>query len=128
MAWQRGQAYGQDLRDRVLAAPGSIAQVAARFGVSASYVSRARARRRGLGLDTPGAQRNHVPLKLAGLEPALVAHVVGHNHATIDELRAWAAAQHGVAVSHGAMHKVLARLGLTLKKRRSPRPSAPAPM
>ena len=128
MAWQRGQAYGQDLRERVLAAPGSMAQVAARLEVSASYVSRARLRQRRLGLDTPGAQRNHVPLKLAGLEPALVAHVAAHTHATIDELRAWAVAAHGVAVSHGAMHKVLVRLGLMLKKRHSLPPSAAAPM
>lgn len=127
MTWHRGQAYGQDLRDRVLAAPGSIAQIAARFGVSPSYVSRARSRRRRLGLDTPGQQRCHVRLKLAGLEQALAAQVAARNHATIDELRAWATAQHGVTVSHGAMHKVLARLGLKLKKRRSLRPSARVP-
>ena len=28
MAWRRGQAYGQDLRDRVLATSGSILEVA----------------------------------------------------------------------------------------------------
>lgn len=127
MAWHRGQAYGQDLRDRVLGAPGSIAQIAARFGVSPSYVSRARARRRQLGVDTPGEQRCHVRLKLAGLEQALAAQVAACNHAKIDDLRAWAAAEHGVTVSHGAMHKVLARLGLRLKKRRSWRPSARVP-
>jgi hypothetical protein len=43
MSWRRGQAYGQDLRDRVLAAAGEpIRMVAARFGVSASYVSKVR--------------------------------------------------------------------------------------
>lgn len=42
MAWQRGQAYGQDLRDRVLAAEGSIREVAQRFAVSDSYVARVR--------------------------------------------------------------------------------------
>lgn len=31
MTRRRGQAYGQDLRDRVLGASGSIAEVAARF-------------------------------------------------------------------------------------------------
>ncbi len=49
MSWRRGQAYGQDLRDRVLAAEGEpIRVVAARFGVSASYVSKVRTRLRSL--------------------------------------------------------------------------------
>ena len=34
MVWDIGQAYGQDLRSRVLNAKGSIREVAARFGVS----------------------------------------------------------------------------------------------
>lgn len=34
MGHRRGQAYSQDLRDRVLVAPGSAAVVGARFGVS----------------------------------------------------------------------------------------------
>ena len=38
MSWRRGQAYGQDLRDRVLAVAGDpIRVVAARFGVSPSW-------------------------------------------------------------------------------------------
>ena len=44
MAWHRGQAYGQDLRERVLAASGTNAEVAMRFDVSPSYVSRVRSR------------------------------------------------------------------------------------
>ena len=46
MVGHPGQAYGQDLRDRVLNAKGSIREVALRFGVSESYVDRARSRRR----------------------------------------------------------------------------------
>ena len=45
MAWQPGQAYSDDLRQRVLAAAGSSRLVAARFGVSVSYVINARQRR-----------------------------------------------------------------------------------
>ena len=45
MSWQRGRAYAQDLRDRVLAASGRLRKVAERLGVSPSYVSRARMRR-----------------------------------------------------------------------------------
>lgn len=44
MGRRQRQAYGQDLRDRVLAADGSIGEVARRFAVSASDVARARAR------------------------------------------------------------------------------------
>ena len=127
MAWQRGQAYGQDLRDRVLAASGSISQVAARFGVSESYVSRARSRRRRLGLDTPGEQRNHGRPKLAGLEEALRAYVAAHNDVTVERLCAWARTEHRIAVSHGAVSVMLARLGLSRKKRRSPPANRAAP-
>lgn len=31
MGWRRGQAYGQVLRDRVMAASGSLREVATRF-------------------------------------------------------------------------------------------------
>ena len=76
MAWQRGRAYAQDLRDRVLAAPGRLRKVAERFGgVSPSYVSRARTRRSRLGQVSPGSQCNHVPLRLAKTKDSLLAQV-----------------------------------------------------
>lgn len=117
MAWHQGQAYGQDLRDRVLNANGSIAEVARRFKVSKSYVARARSRRRRLGDDTPGAQHNHVPLKLSGLEAVLAARIYARNDQTLKQLCQWLHAEHGVAVSVTALWKTLARLGLSLKKR-----------
>ncbi|SFU68332.1 hypothetical protein SAMN04487955_10651 [Halomonas korlensis] len=73
MRWRCGQAYGQDLRDRVMAAEGLLHEVATRYGVSVSYVARVRARqRRGV---TAGAQCNHVPLRLQGQESALAGQV-----------------------------------------------------
>ena len=45
MSWRKGQAYAQDLCDLVLTTPGVLREVAQRFGVSQSYVCRARARR-----------------------------------------------------------------------------------
>lgn len=123
MTWHQGQAYGQDLRDRVLSASGSIAEVATRFQVSTSYVARARMRRRRFGDDTPGAQRNHVPLKLSGLEQALTARVQAINDQTLDQLRQWLHAEHDVQVSVPTLWKTLARLGLSLKKRHSMPPS-----
>ena len=117
MAWRRGRAYGQDLRERVLAAADlSLRAAAARFAVSPSYVSKVRARLRDAGEATPGPQRNHVPPRLAPLAGALRARVAAGADATLAELRAWALAEHGVRVSQPVMWKTLARLGLTLKK------------
>ena len=86
MAWHRGQAYGQDLRDRVLSAEGTIDAVAGCFAVSPSYVARARARQRRLGQVCAGAQCNHVPLRLAGLHSQLLAQVQAASDQTLAQL------------------------------------------
>lgn len=117
MAWRRGQAYGQDLRDRVLACPDmTLVEVATRFGVSPSYVSKVRARLRELGDARPGAQRNHVPLRLTPFVDALRARIKAVPDAKLDEMRSWLQDTHDVSVSYAVMWKVVARLGLTLKK------------
>jgi len=111
MAWRRGQAYGQDLRDRVLAWPDlTLVQVATRFGVSPSYVSKVRARLRDLGDATPGPQHNHVPLRLAPLTSALRAEIAARPDV---KLRSWLDSAHGVRVSHPVLWKLVARRGLT---------------
>ena len=116
MAWRSGRALGQDLRDRVLADAGRPArEVAARFGVGASYVVKARQRLRDQGDAAAGPQRNRVAPRLAGHEEAIRAELARRPSATCDELRAWAAAR-GVAVSRTAVWRTLARLGLTRKK------------
>ena len=117
MAWHRGQAYGQDLRDRVLAAEGTIHEVAERFAVSDSYVVRARSRQRRLGKVCAGVQCNHVPLRLAGLQQALAAEVAANVDQTLAQLCDWVRREHGVRVGLTTMWKTLARLGLSLKKR-----------
>ena len=98
MSWRRGQAYGQDLRDRVLAVPGLLREVAERFGVSQAYVSRARARRSRLEQACPGAQCNHVPLRLATLKEPLLAQVALAPEQTLRQLCQWVKAEHGLAV------------------------------
>jgi len=123
MTWHLGQAYGQDLRDRVLNANGSIREVAARFGVSKSYVARARSRRRHKGEDAPGMQCNHVPLKLSGLEQALANQVATVNDWTLQQLCEWVHAEHGLRIGVSTMWETLARLGLSLKKNHSMPPS-----
>lgn len=117
MSWRKGQAYGQDLRDRVLAAPGMLREVAQRFGVSQAYVCRVRARRERLGQTSPGAQCNHMPLRLGALESALRAQVAAAPAQTLRELCHWVRTEHGIEVGTTTMCKTLRRLfGLTLKK------------
>lgn len=117
MVWQRGQAYGQDLRERVLAAEGSIHEVARRFAVSDSYVARVRSKRRRLGQDTPGAQCGHVLPRLAGLELALGAQVQAQPDQTLAQLCGWVQREHSVRVGITTMWKTLSKLGLSFKKR-----------
>ena len=128
MAWHRGQAYGQDLRDRVLAAAGSAAEVAERFGVSPSYVTKARLRLRRLGDAAPGAQRCHVPRTLTRAhERALAARLARSNDQTLAQWCTWLEHEHGLVVSRTTVCKTLARLGLTVKKRHSMRLSKNGP-
>ena len=118
MSWRKGQAYGQDLRDRVLQATGRLCDVALRFDVRPSYVLRARARREQLGQTSPGVQRNHVPLRLGTLKAQVLAQVASAPQQTLVQLCEWAYATHGVVVKPSTMHKSLARFGLTFKKKR----------
>jgi transposase len=104
------------LRDRVLEAEGGPREVARRFGVSSSYVTKARQRRDRLGDVRPGAQRGHVAAKLAGHEDALRAEVACRPDATLAELCAWARQALGVTVSVSGLSVRLRRLRLTLKK------------
>ena len=117
MSWQRGRAYAQDLRDRVLASPGLLREVAERFGVSQAYVSRVRSRHARLGQTSAGAQCNHVPLRLAALSEPLLAQVAKAPEQTLAQLCQWVQAEHGVQVCAATMGKTLKRLGLTRKKR-----------
>jgi transposase len=123
MAWRSGQAYSDDLRGRVLGAEGSARAVAARFGVSVSYVVKARQRRDQHGELSARPQASRTPRRLAGLHEAIAAHVRAHDEATLDELRSWLREAHGLSVSMGLMWNTLARLGLTLKKSRSGPPN-----
>lgn len=128
MAWRRGQAYSQDVRDRVLAADGEpVRVVAERLSVSPSYVVKVRARLRETGERGARPQRNQLPLRLAPMLSALCTRRQVASDATLAELRVWAEAEHGIRVSHQVMWKVLARLGLTRKKSGSGRPSRTAP-
>lgn len=101
MGWRIGQAYSGDLRGLVLDAEGSARAAAARFGVSVSYVVKARRRREHDGERSARPQRSHTPRLLAGRHDAIAIDVQGHDEATLDELRAWVRETHGMSVSMG---------------------------
>lgn len=129
--WRTGQAYSQDLRERVLRAidqGGKAKQVAELFKVSVSYIYKALTRRAVSGETTARPQRSRQDFKLAALHTAIVAEVRHRPDATLDELRQWLRETHGALVSLGTMHNTLARLGLTLKKSRAGRRSRTGPI
>lgn len=130
MSWRRGQAYSQDLRDRVLAAVDGgmpVYRAAPLFKVSVSYIYKARQRRALSGEASARAQRCRLGWALAAYHEAIRAEVAARPDATLDELRAWLLEAHGVSASQGGMWNTLDRLGLTLKKRRATLRSRTAP-
>jgi transposase len=130
MAWKSGQSYSADLRSRVLAAvDGGVPArtVAERFRVSVSYIYKALGRRKATGETEARSQRNHQELKLAAHHDAIRTEVAQRPDVTLNELRAWLQATHGVSASLGLMHRTLARLELTLKKSPSGRRSRTGP-
>jgi len=127
MTWRSGQAYSQDLRERVLASVDGglrVREVAPLFRVSVSYIYKALERRAATGATAPaargGAQRK---LVLSGHEAALLTHLRTKPDATLSELRRWLFETRGIGISVGALWKGLDRLGWTLKKSHSTRRS-----
>ena len=88
----------------------------ARFGVSRSYVIKARQRRDRDGDASAGLQRSHTPAKLAGHDAAICERVQSIPDATLAELVERARAELGISVSIKPMWTMLRRLNLTLKK------------
>ena len=131
MAWRRGLAYSQDLRERVLAAVDggrAVREVAPLFRVSISYIYKALERRAATGEAAPRRGGGSRPPKLAGHEAALLAHVRSKPDATLAEMRCWLLETRGVSLSNACLWNGLERLGWTLKKSHSARRSRTAPM
>ena len=118
MSLKRGEEYSQDLRDRVLDASGTIRQVADRFGVSPSYVSKVGARLRSTGQRTTkprGGQRRAI---LANREDLLRGRIAEVPDVTLAELQTWLRETHGIKICMGALWNGLRRMGLSFKKKR----------
>jgi len=119
MAWRQGLPYGQDLRDRVLAARDagqSVRAVAERFSVSPSYVAKADRRRHRTGERRARRSSGRPPAKIVAHLPALTERVAAQPDATLTELRGWLLAECGVSVGLVTVWRALKRLGVTLKK------------
>jgi transposase len=122
------RAYSMDLRERVVAAcdarDGTREQIASRFSVSVAWVRRLLRRRRETGSIAPlprGGGR--APAFDGGADARLREAVRADDDATPGELARAA----GVSCCASAVHRALARLGLTRKKSRGGRPSRTAP-
>lgn len=90
--------------------------VSARFGVSRSYVIKARQRRDRQRDLCAGVQRSHTLAKLEGHNVTLRARVQAPPDATLAELVDWAGTELGISLSIKAMSKRLKVFDLTLKK------------
>jgi len=120
MGWKQGQAYHQDLRERVFqVADGGtpVSGVAKLLRVSISYVSKVLSRRRRTGETTARPQCGHVRPKLAASHDAIRQRVNDVPDATLAELQVWLKQTHQVTASTTLIWETLRELDLTLKKR-----------
>ena len=120
-------AYSIDLRQRVVAAcdarDGTRAQIAARFSVSVAWIRKLMRRRRETGSIEPKPRGGgRAPAFDAEAAGRLRAAVRADADATLEELARAA----GVRCRASAVHRALARLGITRKKSRGGRPSRTA--
>jgi transposase len=130
MLGTRGKAYPQELRGRVLVAHdegGRVGQIARRFKVSVSYVSKVISRREKSGETAARPQMNHVPAKLADHQEAIRRKLTTDTDMTLAELQAWLAKEHSISVSLRVIHKTLGRMMITRKKSSSMRPNRIGP-
>ena len=128
MSRRRGQPYSQDMPHRVVASGDKpIRSVAERLSVSPSCVWKVRSKFRCSSDATAGPQHNHIRPRLEPIYDALRERVATEADATVAELRAWAAREYGIVVSHPVMWEALNLLGLTLKKSACAPPSRTAP-
>ena len=122
------KAYSTDLRERVVAAcdarDSTREQIAARFSVSVPWIRKLLRRRRETGSIAPKPHGGgQAPAFDADADRRLRDAVRADDDATLKEL----ADATGVSCCASAVHRALARLGLTRKKSRGGRPSRTAP-
>ena len=125
-----GRAYSQDLRDRVIEAVEvggmSCRAAARRFGVSDSSAIKWLQRYRKTGQRTPVGTGGHRPSVLGPHRAFLEVARTEQPDITLQALCDRLLAERGVKADTGMMSRFFRRIGITVKKRRSPHPSATA--
>ncbi len=121
-------AYSMDLRQRVVSAcdagDATREQIAARFSVSVPWIRKLLRRRRETGSIEPRPRGGGRAPAFDGEAAARLREAVrADDDATLRELAEAA----GVSCCASAVHRALARLGITRKKSRGGRPSRTAP-
>jgi transposase len=122
------KAYSMDLRERVVAAcdegVDTREEIAERFGVSVSWIRDLLKRRRETGSIAPRPRGGGRPPAFDEAAAGRLREAVrDSDDATLEELAEAA----GVACGASAVHRALARLGITRKKSRGGRPSRTGP-
>jgi transposase len=121
--------YSEDLRARVVGAVeggASRREAAARYQVSVSFVVKLVQRWRRTGSLAPGRSGGQRPRRLAAHGELVRRLIAEQPDVTLEELGRRLAAE-GVQVGRSSIDRFLRAIGLTRKKRRSMRPSRPAP-
>ena len=121
------KAYSTDLRQRVVAAcdarDGTREQIAARFSVSVAWIRKLIQQRRQTGSIEPKPHGGGRAPAFDGPSSIRLREAVrADSDATLEELGRAA----GVSCCPSAVHRALARLGITRKKSRGGRPSRTA--
>jgi transposase len=122
MSWRKGQAYSQDLRDRVFVLWNdgySVGEIAETLHVSSSWVSKVLRRWEKTNEPAARPQCNHVPLKLEPILDEIRAEVEKRPDITLSELGDWLIATHGITASSDTISRTLDRLDLSRKKKDS---------
>lgn len=121
MVYKGGMAYSQELRDRIVRGvkqgKRSQRQIAEDFGVSKSCVEEMWRRYRETGSSAIKVWRHGPVQKLAEKEDNVREAVKLHPDATLAELKEYVGKATGRTVSARTMSRVMARLGITRKKR-----------
>jgi len=119
--------FRQRILDAALAGDATEQQVADRFSVSRSFVQKLKRQWRRDGSVEPVGHRGGATSKLSDDDRAAIATWLDQTPDLIaDEVAARLAAERRVVVSGRTAARALVALGLTVKKRRSGRPSATA--
>lgn len=127
------KAYSLDLRQKILDAylngEGSLRELATRFKVSFRFVWGLISRFRHTGSYAPKPRGGNNPPRIPATEhDTLRLLVAQHADATLAELCAVFAQETQIRLSTSSMHRTLAKLTLTRKKRRFMRRNKKAPM